>query len=288
MKLLNKVSKFAGLGLISGLVFVSCQKMDHPAAGDYPKDTNPPGGALKFFAAFDGSTADPLRNGVDSIRANFPASNTADFDDGISGKSYKGSEDAFAQYGGANDFAASKSFTIAFWIKKTPQAAGKGTNFAFGLNSGGYSWTNLKLFLEFEDAGNPSTVDSAAAKLYILDQWFEYVGTKRMKNVLNGQWHHLAFTYDEATSTLKTYIDGVPPTNLPAGFGNVTNGGAPRGKLDFISGNSISGFTIGGPGTTAHNANTWMNNFDGSLDQFRLYSTVLSDADISALFTNKQ
>src|SRR5438045_3752742 len=105
MKLFNKLSKYISIGLFSGLVFMSCQKMDHPELGDYPKDTNPPGGPLKFFAAFDGSTDDPLRNGVDSIRANFPASNTATFDDGVSGKSYAGSETAFAQYSGANDFS---------------------------------------------------------------------------------------------------------------------------------------------------------------------------------------
>ena len=48
------------------LVLVSCQKMDRPKLADYPKDANPPGGALKFYAAFDGTTADPLRNAVDS------------------------------------------------------------------------------------------------------------------------------------------------------------------------------------------------------------------------------
>ncbi len=288
MNFLHKISKIAGTGLLFGMLAVSCQKLDKPVLGDYPKDTNPPGGPLKFFTAFDGSTTDALRNGVDSIRANFPSSNTSTASDGISGKAYKGSETAFAQYGAANDFGASTSFTISFWLKKTPQAAGKGTNFAFALNSGGYSWTNLKMFLEFEDAGNPSTTDSAAAKFYLLDQWFEYTGTKRMKNVLNGSWHHLAFTYDATTSVLKTYIDGAQPTNLPAGFGNVMNGSNPRGKLDFTSGNALSGFTVGGPGTTAHDANTWMNNFDGQLDQFRLYSTVLSAADITALYNNKQ
>ncbi len=288
MKLLANISKYTSIGLFCGTVLLGCQKLDKPVMGDYPKDTNPPGGPLKFFAAYDGATTDPLRNGVDSIRANFPASNSGAFEAGISGQCYKGGENAYAQYSAANDFAASTSFTISFWVKKTPQIAGKGTNFAFSLNANGYSWTGIKLFLEFEDAGNPSTVDSAAAKFYLLDQWFEYTGTKRMKNVLNGQWHHLAFTYDETNSTLKTYIDGVQPTNLPAGFGLVKNGASPRGKLDLISGAAVSGFTVGGPGSTAHDANTWMNNFDGDMDQFRLYNKVLTDAEVMTLFTNKQ
>jgi hypothetical protein len=285
---LNKIIGYAMLMAIAALAVAGCKKLDRPALGDYPKDANPPGGPLKFYVAFDGSTSNPLMNGVDSIRANFPASNTVASADGVSGKDYKGSETTFIQYASANDFAKSTSFTVAFWLKKTPQAAGKGTNFAFALNAKGYSWTNLVMFLEFEDAGNPSTVDSAAAKFYLLDQWFEYIGTKKMPKVLNGTWHHLAFVYNETTSVLSTYIDGAPAANLPAGFGNVMNGSSARGKLDLVTGNTITGFTLGGAGTTAHDANTWMGNFDGEMDQFRLYGSALSASDIAALYSGKK
>jgi hypothetical protein len=288
MNIKNNIAKNVFLMLAFGAIITGCQKITHPPLGNYTKDTNPVGGPLKFFTAFDGSTDNPLMNGVDSIRANFPASNTAAIGDGISGKGYKGSETAYAQYASANDFTNSTSFTISFWVKKVPQNAGKGTNFAFALNSSGYSWTNLKMFLEFEDAGNPSTVDSASAKFYLFDQWFEFTGTKRMKNVLNGQWHHLAFTYDEASSVLTSYIDGAAPTNLPMGFGNVISSGAPMGKLNFNAGNAVTGLTVGGAGAEANKANSWMGYFDGQLDQFRLYSVALSAADVMTLYTNKQ
>ncbi len=47
------------------LVAASCQKMDHPKLGDFPKDRDPhfplyPGGPLKFYSAFDGTTADRI------------------------------------------------------------------------------------------------------------------------------------------------------------------------------------------------------------------------------------
>ncbi|MDB5275256.1 MAG: hypothetical protein JWR61_211 [Ferruginibacter sp.] len=288
MNIRKIMTKNVVLIIAFGSLLAGCQKITHPALGDYTKDANPVGGPLKFYAAFDGTSDNPLMNGVDSIRANFPSSNTAAVGEGISGKGYKGSETAFAQYASANDFTSATSFTISFWVKKTPQAAGKGTNFAFALNSSGYSWTNLKMFLEFEDAGNPSTTDSAAAKFYLFDQWFEFTGVKRMKNVLNGQWHHLAFTYDATTSVLTPYIDGAVPTNLPAGFGNVINNGAPMGPLNFNSGKAVTGLTIGGAGEEAYKANSWMGYFDGQLDQFRLYGTALSAADIAALYSNKQ
>lgn len=269
------------------IVFAGCQKMDRPVLGDYPKDANPPGGPLKFYVAFDGTTPNPLMNAVDSTRANFPSTNTGSSGDGISGKSYKGSETAFVTYAGVNEFTSAPSisaFTIAFWIKKTPQAAGKGTNFAFSLNAKDYSWTNTKLFLEFEDAGNPSTTALAAAKFYIMDQWVEYVqktdkgvvvSDTRMPKVLDGAWHHLAFTYNGTNSQLSAYIDGALfKTNTIGTLGPIVFG-------------SFNDFTIGGPNAYTNSKNTWMGFFDGELDQFRVYNSILTPTEISAIFNSK-
>lgn len=260
------------------LVVVSgCKKTSQPALGDYPKDRDPhfplyPGGPLKFYVAFDGTTTNPLMNAVDSIRANFPASNTGTSDAGITGKAYKGSATAFAKYAAPNDFTKSGSFTIAFWIKKTPQAPGSGTQFAFSLDAKDYSWTNTKLFLEFEDW---STTTQGNGKFYVMDQWVEYVNANAMPNVLNGSWHHLAFTYDGSTSTLKAYIDGqLFKTNVIAGLGPVN-----FDKFDS--------FTIGGPNQYTHDQNTWMGFWDGNIDQFRLYGTILTAAEITALYNSK-
>jgi hypothetical protein len=33
---------------------------------------------------------------------------------------------------------------------------------------------------------------------------------------------------------------------------------------------------------------TWMGNFNGAIDQFRLYGVALSAADVAALYTNKE
>src|SRR5882757_6530787 len=101
----NKILKSAVLLMALFFAISSCKKTTQPALGDYAKDLDPhfplyPGGPLKFYAAFDGSGTDVLRNGVDSIRANFPASNTGGITDGISGKAFKGSETALATYPG--------------------------------------------------------------------------------------------------------------------------------------------------------------------------------------------
>ena len=72
MKNIIKLSVLAFMLIIVG---GSCKKLKRPALGNYPQDANPPGGPLKFFTAFDGTTANPLMNAVDSIRANFPSVN---------------------------------------------------------------------------------------------------------------------------------------------------------------------------------------------------------------------
>jgi Concanavalin A-like lectin/glucanases superfamily len=254
------------------LIAGSCKKMERPALGNYPQDANPPGGPLKFYVAFDGTTANPLMNAVDSTRANFPAVNTGTSADGIHGKSYKGSPTAFAKYAGANDFTQSTSFTVAFWIKKTPQAPGSGTQFAFSLDNKGYSWTNTKIFLEFEDY---STTALGAGKFYIMDNWVEYINANSMPNVLNGNWHQLVFTYNGTNSTLICYIDGaVFKTNVITGLGPINFG-------------AFDSFTIGGPNQYTHDQNTWMGFWDGQIDQFRLYNTVLTGAEVTTLYNSK-
>lgn len=281
MKSIYKIVKAALMVLVFFVMATGCKKTTQPALGDYAKDQDPrfplyPGGPLKFYAAFDGAGTDVLRNAVDSIRANFPASNTSAIGTGISGKCYQGSETALATYAGVNDFTKYKNFTVAFWIKKLPQAAGKGTNFAFCLNSKGYSWTNCKMFLEFEDW---STTTVGNAKFYVMDQWTEYVNANGMPNVTNGNWHHLAFTYDG--TSIKCYIDGTLFRTNALSIPYSTSTGA-----EVFGG--FESFTIGGPNKYTHDNQTWMNNFDGSIDQFRLYGTALTATEVATLFANKQ
>ncbi|HMH24479.1 MAG TPA: LamG-like jellyroll fold domain-containing protein [Puia sp.] len=290
MRVTNKIAQAGLLILGISLGIAACQKMVRPALGNYPKDSNPPGGPLKFYAALDGGD-------VDSIRAVFGTDVGVTYVDGAAGKSMQADATGHIVYPSANDWKNSTSFTVAFWINKAgPNTAGLGTAFAFGVGTSKTIWTYQDVFLEFEDAGNPSTTDSAACKFYLLDQWFEFIKVpasgatpavdKRLPKLLNGQWHHLAFSFDQTTATLTTYIDGAAYTNLPAGFGKFTGGTVDLSK--------IGGFVVGGPGmfalgkTPADIGQTWMGNFNGKIDQFRLYGTALSAADVSALYSQKK
>lgn len=277
MNLNIKMATQALMALAIGVTVSSCQKMERPVLGDYPKDTNPPGGPLKFYAALNGTN-------VDSIKATFGSDNNITYVDGISSKAMSGGANGYITYPSANDFKTATNFTVAFWLKKAgPNPKGAGTSFAFGVATTTDIWTKQDMFLEFEDAGNPSSTDSAAAKFYLLDQWFEFTGNKRLPKVLNGQWHHMAFSFNQTTSILTPYLDGAPVANLPAGFGKFNNN---SGKVDL---SKIAGLVIGGAGHYAlgKTPDSWMGNFNGQIDQFRLYGTALSASEVNALFTGK-
>jgi len=156
MRITNKIAQAGLLILGISLGITACQKMSRPALGNYPKDSNPPGGPLKFYASMNGGN-------VDSIRAVFGTDVGVTYVDGVSGKAMQADAGGHIVYPSANDWKNSTSFTVAFWVNKAgPNPAGSGTTFAFGVNTSKSIWTYQDMFLEFEDAGNPSTSDSAA------------------------------------------------------------------------------------------------------------------------------
>lgn len=283
-KLFNRIACLLALGIAIG----GCQKLDRPALGDYPKDANPPGGPLKFYTAFDGTTPDPLMNAVDSIRANFPSVNPFTSIPGVSGKAVQGVNQKAISYASANDFSKATSFTIAFWEKNSVPVGSP--QFLFSLASKDY-WHQSALFALVDHQGAGSTSTDAVVKLAVQDQWFEFTPSNgRMPgNLLNGDWHHVVFVYDQSTSMLSYYVDGKPLTNLKPSQTNVTNNGTPRGALSFAN---IYGFVLGGWNKHANLGNgaptdDWIQSWQGGLDQFRLYGKALSASEVQALYNSK-
>ena len=277
MNLYNLSKKL--LLIVTALAAISsCQKMDHPALGDYPKDVNPPGGPLKFYAALDGSA-------VDSIRANFGVTNDASFGAGVSGQAaqFDGSKNGYISFPSGNDFGSSTSFTISFWMNIT--LAQKDNNHAVGVlafaNSKNF-WSNICFYAD-NNAQSPS--DSMDLKIHFnapnnSDNWnfAGYNFANAWPHMYDGQWHQVAFTYDAADSVGTVYRDGVQfdqKASQSIAFEN---------SSQLI----LGGFqeAAGIVGTYADN--TWMAGFPGMIDQVRLYGVALSATDIAALYNNKQ
>ncbi len=264
--------------ILAVLMLGSCQKMERPELGNYLQDNTPPNSPLKFYAAMDGGGTDQLRNAVDSIRANFPVSNSMTSITGITGKGQQGGDGKSIVYPNSNKLPLATSLTIAFWMKNTD--AGR-TEFVFSLVDDKYGWSHSAIFLMLEHGNTTATT----LKLGLMDQWLEWPdGNKFPKPLLDGSWHHLAFVYDQTTSKMTYYFDGAAVTPAPASATDVKNGGNPRGPLDLTSCKKL---IIGGwnkHGGAQGPGDDWIKTFTGGLDQFRLYSAALTATEIQALY----
>ena len=257
------------------IVAVGCAKKDRPPLADCPKDANPPGGPLKFYTAFDGTTSDPLMNAVDSIRATFPSENPLASVTGIKGNGIQGEATKAIKYPSANDFKASTSCTISMWVNNT---VNPNTELYFSLVTPVEDyWHGSAAFLLVEHAA----ADKCTFKFALQDKWVEYNSQSFTKPLFNGQWHHLAFTYDETTSILRIYFDGVEvPT--PGTQGNLG-----LGKLDLSSATNL---VVGGWNKQANiegPTDAWISGFTGKMDQFRLYGKALTASEVLALYNSK-
>ena len=274
----------------------SCKKLSRPALGDFPKDNDArfplyPGGPLKFYAAFDGISTNPLMNAVDSVRANFPSDNPFVSVAGITGKAIQAAstKDKAIKYPSANDFGKSTSVTVAYWLKNVPATDGE-PEFHFSLPSKDY-WHESAMFLLVEKGGtNPdnSSASGMACTFAVQDHWVEFRGVNKLPNVLNGNWHHLAFVYDQTTSKVTAYVDGAAVAYT--GSGNIlTDGGNPLGPIKFPA--NVTNFVLGGWNKHVSGAggaqDSWIHAYSGSMDQFRLYGKALSASEISALYNSK-
>lgn len=266
------------------LTSVGCQNLDRPELGNYPVDENPPGGPLKFYVPFDGNDSNPLRNAVDQIRAKFPTENSFTTIDGVSGNGVSGVADKKINYAKPNDWASNvSSFTISYWEKhdgQTKNGTNPGAEHIFSIPSSNGHWSGATMFLLYDQA---PTTTAAAIKFVMIDAdmsdtWATWEGSNSIEGVLDNQWHHFVFVYDEATSGLTMYIDGVDKGTKTWGT---------HGALT-LDDSKITGFRIGnGPQTQNNTGDNWLySNWKGGLDQFRMYSTVLTASEIQDLYTN--
>jgi hypothetical protein len=263
---------------------VGCDKKDKPALGAYPEDVDViPTTPLRFFVSFDSTTPEAkqinirFRDEISGYPSFFP-DNSISYAEGVggTGTSYVGTDSKNLVYYNTNDFVKSTSFSVAFWEKHDGVPVGD-AQFAMSIPSTMGHWSNSAMLLIFDHTGAGATNDLAVIKLMVAeegggDHWFELTGGNRMPGIYDNQWHHLAFAYDEATSTMSFYKDG-------ALFN--TQSWAGHGALNLDE-TKVSGFYLGGKTTD------WGKAFKGGLDQFRLYNKALTPAEVLDLFTTKK
>ncbi len=279
------------------LITTSCKKLGRPPLGEYPTDDQQlPPGDLRFYTPFDFDDDEFRYKVADSISTNpsFFSSNPLNLEAGIRGQGISGKDMNAIMYLNANDMASASSFTIAFWEKNTVPTGGK-PQFVFSLADKDY-WHNSGIFLLIDHTGAGSTATNAVVKIAVEDHWFEFTPANGTMpgNLLDNQWHHMAFVYDETNSEMSYYVDGQKLTGLNPILTKFLDGdpltGTPHGKMK-LNPASVGNFVLGGwnkhvslPGPT----DDWIQSWQGGLDQFRMYNKALSSAEILALYNNRQ
>ena len=269
----------------SVLLLASCQKMERPALGDYPKDANAPGGPLAFYVAFDGTSTNKLMNAVDSIRANFATDNPLATIDGARGKGVQGANLKYITYAKPNDWAMNaKSFTISFWYKGNGQTknnkGGNGPEYimSFPSSNGHWSGSSMLVFLE----GNNT---ACAVKTMFVDKtggdgWMTWEGGESIAGLMDNTWKHMALVYNATNSSMTLYVNGVANAK-------VKNWGT-HGNANFDEG-SIKELRIGSGPASNVDSDDWLAcSWKGGLDQIRMYTTALTASEVNALYTGKQ
>ncbi|WP_025764807.1 LamG domain-containing protein [Dyadobacter tibetensis] len=273
-KLFSTVSLLAFAALIW-----SCQKFDRPELMLVSTDDPAFNGPLQRYWAFEGVA-------TDSIWGSRAISQGVSFVTGIQGKALKGSKTGQLEFASAGKMATMESFTFAFWMNTAKHDGGAQS--VFMLPNTEDFWGNAFMLIE----GNTAKHDSMLVKFNFAGNWVTFDGTNNA-NGLNkwpdayGKWKHVAFTYDAETSKFATYVDG-KKLNLAASVTDRTKDGKPLGALKF---SNASKFVIGAFQQHINikaPADSWMLHYTGMLDQFRVYTSALTDAQVKELFDNKK
>jgi len=157
---------------------------------------------------------------------------------------------------GANG-TARVSFSVSLWIKTT--ASNQSAIISdFGSNYGFY--------IQMESSASGGAGKLSIANYYTGGLVYTTAGTVAIND---GNWHHLVLVNKTSDNTQKLYLDGntTPVISQTLGSGTKTA-------------NAIQvGYYTGYVGTY---------NFDGNIDQIRLFSSALSDSQVTQLYNEKQ
>jgi hypothetical protein len=280
MRSILNFSKYASVALVFGLAVAGCQKMERPALNLVLDPPPPPYSILKSLWSFENNARDTGQYRLKTTSKNVT------YVAGINGQAAQIGTDGYVLVSALNDSLKTMgSFTIAFWMKGVGPVQG-GAQGLFAIGNKKEFWGNIEMFLENHNNGNEAFLKvhmfNAGVATGNGEEWNEV----KIPNAL-GKWTHIAVTYNSANSQFSIYADGAP-TSINA---KVLRGGA-YGPIKF---NDANGMVLGNyqfetdPSLTDnHGKEDWAKNFNGALDQFRIYNVALSAADVNNLFTSKQ
>lgn len=261
--------------------FVSCaedvdsnEPIPFPQVGGYNNSDEIAAANLVSKISFNKNETDSKGNLTGAIPTNIS------YESGKKDFAYRGATTGFIKYNTpSSKITDLSSITVSMWIKTSAHTGGAQSLYMIPRTN---SWIGSSFILI-----EGTSTDKMPLKIHIesatSDKWIELVGDNALSGMF-GEWKHLVYTYNGATSKFNVYVDGVDRT--PAGLVDVKNGTSPFGNLAFTN---VEKFIIGGYqqhlGTPYSNPDGWMLNYTGAMDEFRIYNSALSSTDVKDLFS---
>lgn len=233
---------------------------------------------LVGFYLFDGNAGDSSasrndlnNNGVTSVEGRRSLSYAGDLAYSFNGSTYLYSQNNVP-------ISGNSARTFSLWIKvSTQQNLGNTTGgqlLGFGTTgitpTGGAHTTGTLFSLSYVGPNNGSMADHAIN--------FQMNGSFIGKNFSArpffelDQWQHVALTYDGLVGTSELYLNGTLTSNS-ALFGSSAN----TAVLNTVDSPLFIGMGLG-------SSETWLNGFQGIIDDVRVYNRALTGSEVSSLY----
>lgn len=211
---------------------------------------------------------------------------------GLKGKAYQGANDAHVVFNNVSDKIKNlKSVTVCMWIKTAPHTSGAQSLFSIPKSETAAFWGNVNLLIE-----SNTTNDLMPFKTYfqkkltngnIIEQWAEHVNANAVYNAYTN-WTHIAVTYNGTESKYYLYVNGqnVTPAAMVDRKYVVAGTDTPFGFFAF---SNVEKIVLGGfqqhLGTPWNAPESWMKNFTGAIDEFRMYDDALTATDVFRIYS---
>ena len=219
---------------------------------------------------------------------------------GVRGNAYQGSATSYASFKPNAALQGLKSFSVSLWYWQTAQPVDSPKNDPEGIFFLADSSTNPDIIVENEHF-KPKSGDSVAiheGTFFPSAKNYKGFTMATFDTAAIGKWVHFAMTYDGGTSTWVVYQDGQPTQNQSAYGWNLSTilldgptGSSTQGSLNWTGGNVPVMGTIGtwAPGVYGVSPTLGSNgNWQGKLDEIRIYNIALTNKDVAGLYLNGQ
>jgi hypothetical protein len=241
-----------------------------PTFGGYSSSNQIETSGLVAYWPFNG-------NLKDSISGTTGVATGTSFTAGIAGQALKGAANGYVISNVPAAVKALHSFSLTVWYNNPENTNGLINPVDIVNNQ--YFWGNLDMFIE-----NPPNATTGNLKVHMFNNGGSASGSDLWAGdytITNpyGTWCQLGVTYNDNTSTAVVYFNGAQVgTATSNGFAPLNWSGVTQmvfGTVQFETNPSL---------TSATGSQPWANYITGAMEHVRIYNTVLTSAEASALY----